>query len=239
VNSVRAAGVVVALLAVSCSSGPNTRAAPHAEAFGPRTFRVQNVHLAPGAALSIGLHPTQQPVKVEVTPAAVLEVCPATLDGDIDLHGSSWPVPFRSCIPLDASGHAVLPATNGFFHVAFALRSPKTTGTTVADVAISYSASDSFVQIGRPAGSATTTVVITPRSTTVGAHAYMQPGSRTAPDALINLSQSGHALRSARSCDFGSEIPCVGGVTPKEPVTAVLGGNNKRDTRLVMFLTWL
>jgi hypothetical protein len=85
---------------------------------------VRNVQLAFDRSLAIGLHPTRQPVAIQVEPGGSVEVCPATIDGDIDPNYSSWPrSSFESCVSLDSAGHASLPSTGGGTHVVFAIRS--------------------------------------------------------------------------------------------------------------------
>lgn len=212
---------------------------PDVAALGERTFVVHQSRVEPGTWLTVGLHPSPSPVRIRVTGSEQrMEVCPATLDGDI----SAWATPFAfsSCTRLDASGQAQLPATDGATHVAFAVRVLDERQVRSLDVAVGYKATDSFVEVF-PADAPTEdlTVTFTPRSLSVGAHAYVLPGYLSAAGDVIRLSQEGRSVRAPTRCDFGSEIDCVGKVTPNQSVTATLIGRRPKTGRLAVFLAWL
>jgi hypothetical protein len=208
--------------------------------FGYRTFVVRNVQLAIGRWLAIGLHPTRQPVAIQVEPGASVEVCPATINGDIDPSYSSWPrSSFGSCMSLDSAGHASLPSTGGGLHVVFAIRSHATAQRPTVDVSVVYSAVDSFVEIVPPAATVSTTVAFTPRSSTIGAQAYLVPGFGAAPGVVVELSQQGRVLKLAAKCDFGSEIECVGGAEPGQTAMAAVTGRSESGWRVAMLVAWV
>ena len=206
---------------------------------GYRVFVVRNVQLAFDRSLAIGLHPTRQPVAIQVEPGASVEVCPATINGDIDPNYSSWPRgSFGSCVSLDSAGHASLPSTGGGLHVVFAIRSHAAAQRPTVNVSVTYNAVDSFVEIVPPAETVSTTVAFTPRSSTIGAQAYLMPGYRAAPDVVVELSQQGRALKLGVKCDFGSEIECVGGAEPGQTATAAVTGRSPSDGRVAMLVAW-
>jgi len=220
----------IALFAVSCSdnSSPSAPTAPRASVprtglpsgttatdatgavptgnLGYRTFFVRNVQLAFDRALAVGLDPARQPVAIQVEPSASVEVCPATIDGDIDPNHSSWPRrSFGSCVPLDAAGRASLPSTGGGLHAAFAIRPRNAAQRAAVDVSVAYNAVDSFVEIFPPSQTVSTAVAFTPRSSTIGAQAYLMPGHRPAPDLVVELSQ--RSSRRARNQRFRINNP--------------------------------
>jgi hypothetical protein len=229
-----------ALLRAPASVAPTTtpiRVGP----FGARTFQVRSERLRTGAYLTIGLHPSTAPVRVRITPAQPVEVCPATLDGVIGPPATSWPTRFHfdSCIQASSSGYASLPATDGNVHVAFAISPVTASDAAVVTVSVSYSAEDSFVWVVPPGvGTARATVRFSPHSATAGAHAYMTPGFGAASGVRIVMSQHGRSMRSAKHCDFGSEIECLGYVTPRVPVTVKVAGPSTSKARLAIYLSW-
>ena len=149
---------------------PTTTRARSTE-FGPHHFTVTGVRLPAGTWLTIGLHPTTEPIHVHTTSAVPLEVCPAGLDGEM-VQNSSWPPSFRfpSCLATDGSGVATLPITDGSTHVAFAIRPVSTVGEIPMTVRVDYAAADSFVDIIPPVAGVPTDISITytPRSRTTG-----------------------------------------------------------------------
>lgn len=235
-QSARAAEPAHSAVSVSPTTRP-MRTGP----FGARTFRIRSEGLRNGAYLTIGLHPTPVPVRVQVTPVQPMQVCPATLDGVVGPPASSWPMWFHfdSCIQANPSGYASLPATDGNFHVAFAISPLTATPTADITVSVSYSAEDSFVWVV-PAGGKTAraAVTFTPHTATAGAHAYTTPGFSTASGVQIVMSQRRRAVLSAKHCDFGSEIACLGDVKPRTPVTVKVAGPSTTNARLAIYLSW-
>jgi hypothetical protein len=207
--------------------------------FGPRKFTVTGISLAYGTWLTIGLHPTTEPIRLQATTAVPLEVCPAGLDGEI-AGNTSWPASFGflSCMALAGSGVAMLPATDGTTHVAFAIRLVAMVGEAPLTLQLSYSATDSFVEIIPPVAGVRTdmTVTITPRSGTTGAQTNLVGQLRSAPGYSVAVRQSGRHVTKPSPCDFGSEVPCVGPVTPSEPVRVHLTGPGMPS--VVLSLAW-
>ncbi len=197
------------------------------------------VNLAAGSWLTIGLHPTTEPIRLRATTAVPLEVCPAGLGGEI-VGNTSWPSSFGflSCMGLGASGDAMLPATDGMTHVAFAIRPVAMVGEVPLTLHLSYSATDSFVEIIPPVAGLRTdmTVTITPRSGTTGAQTKLVGQLRSAPGYSVAVTQSGRHVTKPSPCDFGSEVPCIGPVTPSEPVRVRLTGPGTPS--VVLSLAW-
>jgi hypothetical protein len=119
-------------------------------------------------------------------------------------------------------------------HVGFAVRSDSP--QIVARLTIDYAAADSFVEVIPPPHT-DATIVFTPTSATVGAHAYGLPGFRGPAGIRLTLRQSGRALARTTPCDFPSEIDCVGDVTSGEPVTVTMHQARERD-RTALLLAW-
>jgi hypothetical protein len=245
--------VVFAVLVAGCHRGPaaatstagltrpsipSTTRPVQSGSLGERTFQIHQVRLAEGTWLTISLHPGLTPVKIRVTPVSAIEVCPASLEGGIGIAAGSWPH-FPSCRQVDASGRVQLPATDGATHVAFAVRALDARRGRVVEVSVSYEAKDSFVELVPPeVVAAGTSLTFTPHTSTAGAHAYSLPGYREAPDIVISMAQRGRFLRTVAPCDFGSEIDCVGGVTPNQPVTVLWANTNSARGKFAFFVAW-
>ena len=122
--------------------------------------------------------------------------------------------------------------------MAFAIRPRDAARRSTVDVSVTYNANDSFVEIIPPVETVSTTVAFTPRSSTIGAQAYLIPGFRAAPDVVVELSQQGLALKLAAKCDFGSEIECVGGAEPGQAATAAVTGRSHTDGRVAILVAW-
>ncbi len=207
--------------------------------FGARSFTVSGVVLSDGDWLTVGLHPTTAPVHLQASSTVALEVCPAGLDGG--LNDSSWPTLFKfpSCVGLSASGAATLPSTDGSTHVAFAVKA-SSAGAPLnpLELTVSYSATDSFVEVIPPATSSHTylTVTYTPQSTTTAAEATPVNRVTPAPGYSLDLMQAGRALTASVPCDFPTELTgCFGGVTPGVAVEAQLVG---QGATVVLNLEW-
>jgi hypothetical protein len=207
--------------------------------YGARTFTVSGIVLSDGDWLTVGLHPTTAPIQLQASSNVALEVCPAGLDGG--LTDSSWPPLFNfpSCVGLSPSGAATLPSTDGLTHVAFAIKAASA-GALLSplDLRVSYSATDSFVEVIPPTTSSQTylTVMYTPQSTTTAAEAMPVNLVKPAPGYSLDLMQAGRALTGSVPCDFPSELTgCFGGVTPGVPVEAQLVG---QGATVVLNLAW-
>jgi hypothetical protein len=207
--------------------------------FGARSFTVSGVVLSDGNWLTVGLHPTTAPIHLQASSTVALEVCPAGLDGG--LNDSSWPPVFKfpSCVGLSPSGAATLPSTDGAIHVAFAVKA-SSTGAPLnpLELTVSYTATDSFVEVIPPATSSHTylTVMYTPQSTTTAAAATPVNLVTPAPGYSLDLMQAGRALTASVPCDFPTELTaCFGGVTPGVPVQAQLVG---QGATVVLDLEW-
>jgi hypothetical protein len=207
--------------------------------FGARSFTVSGFVLSSGDWLTVGLHPTTTPIRLEASADAALEVCPAGLDGG--LNDSSWPPWFKfpNCMSLSASGFATLPATDGESHVAFALKALSASSPLINLVlTVSYSATDSFVEVIPPTTSSHSylTVSYTPQSDTTGAEATPVNLLTPAPGYSLDVMQSGRTLSESVPCDFPTELTsCLGGVVPGVRVDAQLVG---QGATVVLSLAW-
>lgn len=191
-----------------------------------RSFTVSGAVLTSGSWLTVGLHPTTAPVQLTASATTLLEVCPAGLDGG--LTDSSWPpwFKFSACLQLSSAGVATLPATDGLTHVAFAIRPVSDVATVALTLTVNYTPTDSFVEVIPPRDGSQTAIAVTysPGSDTTGALATPVNSIYPAPGYTLVLSQAGRSLSQPAVCDFPSEIACVGGVSPNEPITARLTG---------------
>lgn len=189
-----------------------------------------------GNWLTVGLHPTTAPVELHASATAQLEVCPAGLDGG--LTDSSWPAYFHfpSCIVM-ASGNATLPATNGSFHVAFAVKTISAASPAALTLTVDYAATDTFVQVIPPSSASTSlTVTYTPRTSTTAASVSPAGLVTPAPGYTIAISQAGKVLTRPAPCDFPTEAPgCVGGVTPGELTDVHISGPG---SQVVIYPAW-
>jgi hypothetical protein len=207
-------------------------------ALGTRTLTISGVLLSGGNWLTVGLHPTTVPVQLRASGTTPLEVCPAGLDGG--LNDSSWPpwFKFSNCENLTPSAVTTLPATDGATHVAFAIEEVSPGSLSPLEVSVTYSATDSFVEVIPPATTSHTymTVSYTPRSATTGATATPVNLLTPAPGYSLDVMQAGRALTQMVACDFPSELTsCFGGVTPGQPVAVQLVG---QGGPVVLNLAW-
>ena len=126
----------------------------------------------------------------------------------------------------------------GVTHVAFAIRGVAMVGDVALTIRVSYSATDSFVGIIPPTSGVRTDLSVTyrPRSGTTGAEVNLVGQVRSAPGYSVAVSQSGRELNKPSICDFGSEIPCVGSVTPSGPVEVHVTGPGTPS--VVLSLAW-
>jgi hypothetical protein len=206
--------------------------------FGSRTLTVSGVLLSSGNWLTVGLHPTTTPVQLHASATSPLEVCPAGLDGGLD--DSSWPpgFNFQRCINLSPFGNATLPATSGGYHVAFAIKDVSPAPLSPLEVSVTYSATDSFVEVIPPATSSQTylTVSYTPLSATTGATDTQINLLTPAPGYSLDVMQAGRALNQMVACDFFTELSsCFGDVTPGQAVSVQLVG---RGSPVILSLAW-
>jgi hypothetical protein len=246
-NSVRLGTVCLFCVAtVTCSSASNPKdtkplsRTPDTTTtvwMASRRFTVNAATFRGNDWWTIGTHPAAVPMHVDSS-SPDLSICPITLDGAArgsrEALGTGWPseTGFRSCLDLQPSVGTTLPPTDGSWHVAFAVRSAAS--QVVAALTVKYAAADAFVEVIPPPRTEAT-IVITPTSATVGAHAYRLPGYLPATNVRLALRQSGRVLVRATPCDFPSEIDCVGDVTSGRPVTVTL---HQGDDRTALFIAW-
>ncbi|MDP9337105.1 MAG: hypothetical protein M3Q30_27845 [Actinomycetota bacterium] len=241
--------VALLLLAASCHDGSDevssstsgttdsSSAPTQPKVFGTRTFEVRGVWFRDNGALLVGLHPDSRQVRVRVVPASAVELCPASLDGRIGAVGTPWRgFGFASCKQPDSSGVATLPPTNGYSHVVFALKASGSSRRI--DVSVSYSAADSFVMVTPPRGTGLD-VTFTPRTASVGAHAFVVPGFGPATSAKIVVSQAGvSASAIAGDCNFASEIECTAKVAPNAATVVRMTAPSGADSTVALYVAW-
>ena len=168
-------------------------------------------------------------------------MCPASVDGAIGYANSSWPkwFHFRSCERLDSTGAVTLPVTDGRVHVAFAIQAVDGGASGPFDVTVSYAAEDAFVLVVPPVVSAAHAVVaFFPQTRTVGAQPYAMPGFGVASNVTLQIDEQHGPVTKVTDCDFGSEIGCVGAVTPNRPVTVTINGASSATARLAVYVSW-
>jgi len=237
-----------------CTSGSNAAkaskqhstttavASPSDQPVGPRQFTVTGVSASFANWLTVELHPTTEPIRLQAMSTSPLEVCPANLDGTISASGS-WPASseFVACLPLDSAGGGALPASDGNSHVAFALRPLEKAFSASVTLTVSYSPADTFVAAIPPAGNGNVDMTVTyvPGSSTTGA--VVSPEGRAdtvaAPGFVVTATQADRTLRSPSSCDFATELSsCIGGVVPSTPLSINLSGPG--TAKVTLSLAW-
>ena len=207
-----------------CDAGAS--APDHSSLARTASFSVEGTVLTSGSWLTVGLHPTTAPIQLRASAGTPLEVCLAGLDGG--LSDSTWPPWFKfpSCMALSSTGAATLPATDGSTHVAFAVKAMTGPAVVPLTLTVNYTPTDSFVEVIPPGGGSLTAmnVTYTPESETTGAQDTPVNSVNPAPRFTLVVSHARRSLTQSAMCDFSSELPCVGGVTPGEPITARLSG---------------
>lgn len=204
---------------------------------GPRAFSVDGVSLPAGAWLTVGLHPTTAPVRVDIAGTVQpLDVCPAGLDGS--LTNSSWPSFFKfpSCVPM-TDGSAVLPETDGNTHVAFAIKAVSATDPLTFSLGVSYVATDAFVEVIPPrAASTDLSMIFTPLSSTTSVTVSPAGLVTPAPGFAVGISQAGRSVNTPQPCDFPTEADsCTGPVNPGQPTDVHIVGPG---SNVVIYPAW-
>lgn len=228
----------------STTAAPATAAAPQGTLgeIGPHPFTITGVSVSSVNWLTVDLHPSTLPIQLQATSSAALQVCPANLDGTISGSGS-WPSGFNfvSCLPFDGSGSATLPASDGGYHLAFAVR-PIATGLSASvSLTVDYSATDTFVAVLPPTtpGNTDMTATFVPESTTIGNNIAPLGLADTAParGCMAIATQDGRSLISPTGCDFPTELDsCIGGVIPNQVLAIHVGGPG--TSKVTVSLAW-
>lgn len=208
-----------------------------------RQFTISGVSVSTTSWLTIELHPTSVPIQLHATSTSPLEVCPVDGDGNFSASGSSWPHSFGfvSCLPLNDAGEVALPASDGDFHLAFALRPIATSVGTPVTVTVGYSPVDTFVAVLPPVADGPQDLMVTyvPGTSTIGV-AVSPLGladTSAAPGFVVTPTQAGRALGGTSVCDFPTELnSCIGGVVPQQPVSINVSGPG--PSKVSVFLAW-
>lgn len=232
VHPEQAPGAATTTTSTSTAAAPPTTAELPPQVLGPRVVTITGTVISTSSGLTIGAHPTSVPMQLQATSTVPLEVCPATING-----GGVWPQSrFTSCLPFDGSGHAVLPATDGFYHVTFEVRSVGTGISTTPTVTLSYTATDSYFAIVPPAATDTRmTIAYVPGSSTTGTSVSQSGIAYTvlAPGFVLSVTQNGQTLSSSEPCDFLTEFTsCIGGVDAGQPVSVTVTGPSNETVQV-------
>jgi hypothetical protein len=226
------------------TAAPATTAAPKGSLdIGPHPFAITGVSVSSVNWLTVDLHPSTLPIQLHATSTAPLQVCPANLDGTISVSGSSWPSRFNflSCLPLDGAGNATLPASDGTYHLAFAIRPTAASVAASVSLTVSYTATDTFVAVLPPTtpGNTDMTVTFVPESTTIEDNIAPQglSDAAPAPGYVATATQDGRSLSSPAACDFPTELDsCIGGVVPDTALAVKVSGPGA--SKVTVSLAW-
>lgn len=204
-------------------------------AFGARVFSVLAGPVHPKEWLTVALHPSGVPIRVEWESPG-LEICPATTDGSAI--GEGWPASsFVACLTGSAGHRVTLPATNGNFHVAFAVRNRSRDDAGVS-LRVRYAAVDSFVAVVPPPDSEAT-VRFVAESTTIGVQPFELPSYAPPNGVRIVVRQGARTLTQTGECNFGSEIErCLQRIVPGRTVTVDLRRATATGDLVGIYLTW-
>jgi hypothetical protein len=224
------------------TSTTTTVASPSDQPVGPRQFTITGASASFANWLTVELHPTTEPIRLQAMSTSPLEVCPANLDGTISATGS-WPASsnFVSCLRLDSAGGAALPASDGNSHVAFALRPLEKAFSASLTLTVSYTAADTFVAAIPPTGNGNVDMTVTyvPGSSTTGAVVSPEAMADTvaAPGFVVTAAQADRTLRSPSACDFPTELSgCIGEVVPGTPLSIHVSGPG--TAKVTLSLAW-
>jgi hypothetical protein len=227
--------------------------APYAGADDQRehTATIHDVHLAQGETLTIGLHPAQGNVELQVDAGAAAEVCPSSFEGVVveppdgvvpnPVRSAGWGAGFSSCIPLGSDGRAKLPASEGgLAHVALTVRAVEARELDVHRVRIMYVPSDLFFLVTPPslaAGARSPRVTVVPRqSRTIGAEAYIQDFGID-PAVRVTVRQS-HRRVPPSNAPIGADAPGYGPVRRGVAVSTHATNTGAVPVRVQLAIAW-
>lgn len=208
---------------------------------GARSLELHSIELDPNESVALALHPTAAPVTISSSNPD-LEICPATLDGELDNTGGSWPSVsgFTDCRPLDKSGLAALPSTGG--HVAFLMRPRDQRASRVNQLTVTYDAQDQFLVVFPPSlasGDAGSQVLITPsRSSLIVAQPYLFPGYRAADAVRVEVTQGDRTIRALDRSDLRTDGQPYGPVKVDELVAVQMYNDSPQVVRPGLTLAW-
>jgi hypothetical protein len=232
---------VLVLALVGCASHANSRSTsstpPTTTAHNTFGLRVVGIRAGVDAGMSmvVALHPTVDPVELKFSNPRDIQICPATIEGLVDLSVGRWPsVSGTICRRPALDGRISLPSTDGRTHVAFAL---VTARSQPVSVTIHYVAHDSFFELVPPAGPSQVDFAFVPHSLTVGISTVELPNYAPIANVSSELQQGTRDIMTARSCDFPSEVACVGDVTPGQRTS--LRVIKRTNNRAGLFISWL
>jgi hypothetical protein len=106
-------------------------------------------------------------------------------------------------------------------------------------VVLDYSRADTFLEVLPPVGRVVDLLVtFTPGTSTVAAEAFFVPSYQAAARSQLAVRQGGETLGTEASCDFPSEISCLGGASPNEEVSVRLRHPGATDQQVALYLSW-
>ena len=204
---------------------PNPWPATLADAPGPTpgtSLSLQQMPLAAGDGVSIGMHPSAAPITLRATASMPLAVC-SDLDPDHGGLGGGWPPghALKGCHRLTLGRWVQLPSSDtSTFHVAFRITAQR--AGTISSLKVSYQRIDAFLIVE----AATTTlrpmsVTFIPKGTTLAAGvAGVTAASGGHVAGEVTVDQAGSAKQHTGTCTFSTEAAvCFLGLTSGLPVT--------------------
>jgi hypothetical protein len=243
----QAALAPLVFLMASCADGTTDRAPSSAvPADNPGSVAIKPVRNAARLVISqlevgsddsiaVAFHPDDSPAWLS-SAGVPAEACPAGIDAHTGSR-SPWPAgSFDRCVPIGAAGHE-LPTTDGMAHVAFSVRS--TSPSPLRELVVKYSRADAFLQVMPPMDEEVDLeATFTPATSTVAAHAFLVPSYEPATRSRIEVRQGTRLLATEASCDFPSEVPCLGGATRNAEVNVRIRHSPDAGKQLALFLSW-
>lgn len=188
---------------------------------------VDAVTLSAGVWLTLAFHPTGAPATIAVSPSSGLELCKVAIDT----------LAIEGCAPGSADGVNTFTTQNA--HLAYAIRHSGAGADVTTSVRLSYTSADTWLLLQPPSGATSIKATFTPRSTRVGAEAFVVPEYSRPTDAQINFGGSGFVSAGLSQCDFlGTESDCRATVTPGHVVTVTMTMTPPQP-RVALQLAWL
>ena len=182
------------------------------------TVALDNLPLAAGDGVSIGLHPTEAPITFRATASMPLTVCP---DGNSDVEtGLSWPLrQFTECFLVRQNEWVQMPSSHtNTFHIGFRIGAARS--GTIRSLMISYQRVDAFFDVITNSASMTAmTTTFTPAGNSAAATIYYN-NNQTGPPNAVALTQAGRARAATGACTFLTEATtCFRGLSAGQPAT--------------------
>jgi hypothetical protein len=175
------------------------------------------VPLAAGQGISIGLHPSEDPIRLRANASMPLTVCP---DGNSDIGtGLSWPSRrFSECLRFTQDEWLQMPSSRtAGDHLGFRIVAGQS--GAISSLIVSYQRVDPFFIIVTSSSVMTAmTSTFTPAGTSAAVGLYSD--QKSSPASQIAVTQAGNAKPEIGPCTFLSEASeCFLGLVSGQPVT--------------------